>query len=124
MPKINIFLLIFFTEQPNITYNNGMNTNKPSFGFTTLAVHHGQEPDTETGAVVPMLSLATTYEQDGINQPRAGFEYSRAQNPTRAQLEKVLAGLENANYANAFASGLAALAGLMSLFAPGVKSFG
>jgi cystathionine beta-lyase/cystathionine gamma-synthase len=119
MPKINIFLLIFFTEQPNITYNNGMNTNKPSFGFTTLAVHHGQEPDTETGAVVPMLSLATTYEQDGINQPRAGFEYSRAQNPTRAQLEKVLAGLENANYANAFASGLAALAGLMSLFAPG-----
>ncbi|MDW8465735.1 MAG: PLP-dependent aspartate aminotransferase family protein [Chloroherpetonaceae bacterium] len=89
------------------------------FGFTTRAIHYGQEPDAATGAVVPMLSMATTYKQDGINQPRGGFEYSRAQNPTRAQLEKVLAGLENATYSNAFASGLAALAGLMSLFVPG-----
>jgi cystathionine beta-lyase/cystathionine gamma-synthase len=96
-----------------------MNADKLSFGFTTRAVHYGQEPDTQTGAVVPMMSLATTYKQDGINQPRAGFEYSRAQNPTRAQLEKVLAGLEKAHYANAFSSGLAALAGLMSLFEPG-----
>lgn len=63
-----------------------------------------------------MLSMATTYKQDGINQPRGGFEYSRAQNPTRAQLEHVLAGLENAMYCNAFSSGLAALAALMSLF--------
>lgn len=88
-------------------------------GFTTRAIHYGQEPDAATGAVVPMLSMATTYKQDGINQPRGGFEYSRAQNPTRAQLETVLAGLENATYCNAFASGLAALAALMSLFAPG-----
>mgnify|MGYP001097671652 CR=1 FL=1 len=96
-----------------------MHTDNALLGFTTRAVHYGQEADAETGAVVPMISLATTYKQDGINQPRAGFEYSRAQNPTRAQLEKVLAGLENARYANAFSSGLAALAGLMSLFAPG-----
>ncbi|MGQ9805437.1 MAG: trans-sulfuration enzyme family protein [Chlorobiales bacterium] len=100
-----------------------MNTDKSrlqsSFGFTTNAVHHAQDADERTGAVVPMLSLATTYKQDGINQARSGFEYARAQNPTREQLEKVLAGLENAQYANAFSSGLAALAGLMSLFEPG-----
>ena len=88
------------------------------FGFSTRAIHHAQEPDEKTGAVVPLLSMATTYKQDGINQPRGGFEYSRAQNPTRAQLEQVLAGLENAAYCNAFSSGLAALAALMSLFDP------
>lgn len=90
-----------------------------SFGFTTNTVHHAQDADEETGAVVPMLSLSTTYKQDGVNQPRGGFEYARAQNPTRAQLEKVLAGLENARFANAFSSGLAALAGLMSFLEPG-----
>ncbi len=99
-----------------------MNTDKlplqSSFGFTTNAVHHAQDADEQTGAVVPLLSLATTYKQDGINQQRGGFEYARAQNPTRKQLEAVLAGLENAQYANAFSSGLAALAALMSLFEP------
>ncbi|MFQ3598549.1 MAG: PLP-dependent aspartate aminotransferase family protein [Chloroherpetonaceae bacterium] len=103
--------------------SSDMNIDKPSFqtpfGFTTNAVHHAQDADAQTGAVVPMLSLATTYKQDGINQQRGGFEYARAQNPTRQQLEAVLAGLENAQYANAFSSGLAALAGLMSLFEPG-----
>ncbi len=92
--------------------------DKKRCGFSTRAIHHAQEPDEKTGAVVPMLSMATTYKQDGINQPRGGFEYSRAQNPTRAQLEQVLAGLENAMYCNAFSSGLAALAALMSLFEP------
>ncbi len=94
-------------------------TESKQFGFTTKSIHHGQEADEATGAVVPMLSLATTYKQDGINEPRGGFEYSRAQNPTRQQLETVLAALENAAYANAFSSGLAALAGVMSLFEPG-----
>ncbi|MFN3385124.1 MAG: trans-sulfuration enzyme family protein [Candidatus Thermochlorobacter sp.] len=92
--------------------------DKKRYGFSTRSIHHAQEPDEKTGAVVPMLSMATTYKQDGINQPRGGFEYSRAQNPTRAQLEQVLAGLENAAYCNAFSSGLAALAALMSLFEP------
>lgn len=99
--------------------NLGKSPRQSSFGFSTNAVHHAQDADEQTGAVVPMLSLATTYKQDGINQARGGFEYARAQNPTRKQLEAVLAGLENAQYANAFASGLAALAGLMSLFEPG-----
>ncbi|MBC8042625.1 MAG: PLP-dependent transferase [Rhizobacter sp.] len=92
---------------------------KNAKGFTTKSIHHAQQADEKTGAVVPMLSLATTYKQDGINEPRGGFEYSRAQNPTRQQLEAVLAGLENAAYCNAFSSGLAALAGVMSLFEPG-----
>lgn len=95
-----------------------MNSEK-YFGFTTKAIHYGQDADPATGAVVPMLSMATTYKQDGINRARGGYEYSRAQNPTREQLEKVLAKLENAQFCNAFSSGLAALAGLMSLFEPG-----
>lgn len=99
--------------------NHEPSHRKRALGFSTNAIHHGQEPDAATGAVVPNLSLATTYKQDGINQTRAGFEYSRAQNPTRAQLETVLAGLENAEFANAFASGLAALAGLTSILNPG-----
>ncbi|MDX2129789.1 MAG: aminotransferase class I/II-fold pyridoxal phosphate-dependent enzyme [Chloroherpetonaceae bacterium] len=97
------------------------NSNKiiQPLGFSTKSIHVFQEPDKETGAVVPLLSTATTFKQDGINTTRGGFEYSRAQNPTRAQLEGALASLEEAAFCNAFSSGLAALAGLMSIFEPG-----
>ena len=76
-------------------------------GFETLAVHAGQEPDAETGAVVPPLHLATTYAQEGVGRHK-GFEYSRTGNPTRATLESSLAALEGARFGVAFASGMAA----------------
>ncbi len=88
-------------------------------GFATRAVHAGQEPDTETGAVVPPIHLATTFAQDGVGAKRAGFEYSRTDNPTRRRLEAALADLEGATHAVAFSSGMAATTAVLMLLSPG-----
>ncbi|MBL7488566.1 cystathionine gamma-synthase [Frankia sp. AgB1.9] len=77
-------------------------------GFETVAVHAGQEPDPATGAVVVPIHLASTFAQDGIGGLRAGFEYARSGNPTRAALETSLAALEGGRVGLAFSSGLAA----------------
>jgi cystathionine gamma-synthase len=77
-------------------------------GFETLAVHAGQQPDPATGAVVVPIHQASTFAQDGIGGLRAGFEYARSGNPTRAALETSLAALEGGRVGLAFASGLAA----------------
>jgi cystathionine gamma-synthase len=76
-------------------------------GFETRAVHAGQEPDPSTGAVVPPISLSTTFAQQGVGRHR-GWEYARSANPTRAALETAIASLEGARHGLAFASGLAA----------------
>ena len=55
-------------------------------GFSTRAIHAGQQPDPSTGAVVPAVSLSTTFAQDGVGGHK-GFEYSRSGNPTRSALE-------------------------------------
>jgi len=90
-----------------------------SDGFETRAIHAGQPADPRTGAVVPAISLATTFAQDAVGD-HAGFEYSRTGNPTRAALETCLASLEGAARGLAFASGMAAEdAVLRALVAPG-----
>ncbi|MDT3439597.1 PLP-dependent transferase [Pseudofrankia sp. BMG5.37] len=71
-------------------------------------MHAGQEPDPATGAVVVPIHPASTFAQDGIGGLRAGFEYARSGNPTRAALETSLAALEGGRFGLAFASGLAA----------------
>ena len=78
-----------------------------SFGFETLAIHAGQEPDPTTGAVVVPIYQTSTYVQSevGVHQ---GYEYSRSGNPTRTALETCLAALEGGRTGLAFASGLAA----------------
>jgi cystathionine gamma-synthase len=76
-------------------------------GFETRAVHAGQDPDPATGAVVPPISLATTFAQSAVGEHR-GYEYGRTGNPTRAALETAIASLEGARYGLAFASGMAA----------------
>jgi len=78
------------------------------FGFDTLAIHAGQEPDATTGAVVPPIYQVSTYKQDGVGGLRGGYEYSRSANPTRTALEECLAALEAGRRGLAFASGLAA----------------
>jgi cystathionine gamma-synthase len=87
-------------------------------GFETLAIHAGQPPDPVTGAVVPPVSLATTFAQDAVAKPR-GFEYARSGNPTRAALEACLAALEGAAHGLAFSSGLAAEDSLLHCLEPG-----
>src|SRR5262245_65961891 len=79
-----------------------------TFGFETLAIHAGQEPDPRTGAVVPPIYQTSTYAQDAVGAPRHGYEYSRTANPTRTALEECLAALEGGRRGLAFASGLAA----------------
>lgn len=87
-------------------------------GFETAAIHAGQDPDPQTGAVVPAIQLATTYAQDAVGHDR-GFEYSRSGNPTRAILEVALAALEGASVGFAFASGLAAEDAVLRCLRPG-----
>ncbi|MCI0550325.1 MAG: cystathionine gamma-synthase [Anaerolineae bacterium] len=76
--------------------------------FETLAIHAGQEPDPNNGAVMTPVYFTSTYMQDGVGKPRQSYEYSRTMNPTRKALQDCLAALEGGNYGLAFASGLAA----------------
>jgi cystathionine gamma-synthase len=76
--------------------------------FETIALHAGQEPDPQTGAVVPPIHQVSTFKQDGVGGLRGGYEYSRSANPTRTALEECLAAIEGGARGLAFASGLAA----------------
>lgn len=87
--------------------------------FDTLAVHAGAEPDELTGAVSPPIYQTSTYAQDGVGEPRGGYEYARSQNPTRERLERAVAALEGGAHGIAFASGSAVTAALAELAQPG-----
>ena len=88
------------------------------YKFRTRAIRHAQEPDPQTGAIVPPVSLSTTFVQDspGVHK---GYDYSRSGNPTREEFEKCLANLESAEYGFAFASGCSACTTLMHLLKKG-----
>ncbi|MDR1097130.1 MAG: PLP-dependent aspartate aminotransferase family protein [Tannerella sp.] len=100
-----------------------MSLNSRYEGFSTKAVHAGEEPDFREGAtgdVVVPIHLSTTYARQKVTVPTAGYEYVRTQNPTRRALEIKLASLENAKYGLAFSCGLAAeTTVLLSLLNPG-----
>jgi cystathionine gamma-synthase len=96
----------------------GERGTQEGWGFETRAVHTGQAPDATTGAVVPPITLSTTFAQDAVGEHK-GFEYSRSQNPTRASLEECMATLEGAAHGYAFASGLAAEDSVLRLLTPG-----
>jgi len=83
---------------------------KRSWRPETLAVHLGLAPDAATGAVVPPLHLATTFERDADGSYPRGYVYARGDNPTRAVFETAMATLEGGREAAAFASGSAAAA--------------
>jgi cystathionine beta-lyase/cystathionine gamma-synthase len=87
--------------------------------FETLAVHAGAEPDELTGAVSPPIYQTSTYAQDGVGRPRAGYAYARAQNPTRERHERAVAALEGAAHGIAFASGSAVTAAIAQLASAG-----
>eukprot|EP00937_MAST-01D_sp_MAST-1D-sp2_P001952 g1952.t1 len=91
-------------------------------GVGTIAVHVGQEPNAETGAVTVPISLATTFAQAspgktcGLSMPESfghGFEYSRTGNPTRGAYERQMAALEHSRHCCAFSSGMAAVAAIV-----------
>ena len=90
------------------------------WAFETLAIHAGQEPDEASGAVVPPISLSTTFAQSEVGVHK-GYEYSRSGNPTRTSMETQIASLEAARHGLAFASGLAAEDNVMRLLTQGQR---
>jgi cystathionine gamma-lyase/cystathionine beta-lyase/cystathionine gamma-lyase/homocysteine desulfhydrase len=87
-------------------------------GFSTVAIHAGNEPDSATGAVSVPIYQTSTYAQEGLGKHK-GFEYARTQNPTRLALEKNIAALEGAKYGFAFASGMSATDAILKLVKAG-----
>ncbi len=85
--------------------------------FRTLAVHAGQRPDPTTGATIPPVHLSSTFTQEKVGKHK-GFEYARAANPTRTDLEIMIAALENARFGAAFSSGMAAIHAVFSILEP------
>lgn len=87
-------------------------------GFSTTAIHAGNEPDVATGAVSVPIYQTSTYKQDALGEHK-GFEYARTQNPTRLALEKNIAALEGAEFGFAFASGMSATDACLKLVKAG-----
>src|SRR3982751_373491 len=87
-------------------------------GFSTTAIHAGQEPDEATGAVTVPIYQTSTYAQEGLGKNK-GFEYARTQNPTRSAVERNIAALEGARFGYAFASGMAAIDATLRLVKAG-----
>ncbi len=87
-------------------------------GFATRAIHDGQHSDPLTGAVNVPLYLTSTYAQEEIGKHK-GYEYSRVSNPTRDALEANLASLEGGTSAHVFASGMAAITAMITMFRSG-----
>ena len=92
-----------------------------SLNINSLLIHGGIDGDETTGAVNVPVYQTSTYKQDALGKTRGGWEYSRTGNPTRAALEKLVADLEKGEYGLAFASGLAAISTVLSLFKAGDK---
>ena len=89
-------------------------------GFATKCIYgNGRERiKNDTGAISFPIYQTATFEHPAVGQS-TGFDYSRLQNPTRQQLEKVVASLEGGCDALAFSSGMAAISALMEIFKPG-----
>jgi cystathionine beta-lyase/cystathionine gamma-synthase len=96
----------------------GESSLPPDAGFSTRAIHAGQEPDPTTGAVVVPIYQTSTYAQEALGRHK-GYEYARTHNLTRASLERNLAALEGGRHGLCFASGLAATNTLLQTLSAG-----
>lgn len=97
---------------------NNMDEYIKTLGFATRCAHAGRVKEDGTGAVTAPIYPSSTYRVDYPGD-ESGYVYSRAHNPTRRTLEESLATLENAEFAYAYASGLAALNALFSALKTG-----
>jgi cystathionine gamma-lyase len=95
-----------------------MKTDWNKTGFGTRAIHAGQEPDPQTGAVMTPIYQTSTYAQESPGKHR-GYEYSRTDNPTRTAYQECMAALEDGKHALAFASGLACTSTIIQTLKPG-----
>jgi cystathionine beta-lyase/cystathionine gamma-synthase len=95
-----------------------MNKNRKLAGFATRAIHVGQEPDLESGAISAPIHPTSTYVQQEIGKNK-GYEYARVSNPTRTRLEQNLAALEGGITSRVFASGMAAINAICTMYKSG-----
>lgn len=86
--------------------------------FDTTLIHAGATTDPHTGAVNTPIFQTSTYAQEELGKHK-GYEYSRTKNPTRDGIESLIAECEGGKYGFAFASGMAALGTILSLFKSG-----
>ena len=87
-------------------------------GFSTRAIHDGQEPDPLTGAVTVPIYATSTYAQKELGKD-IRYDYARGANPTRDRLETNLASLEGGIASRVFASGMAAIDALCAMYKSG-----
>ena len=87
-------------------------------GFSTRAIHAGQEPDPTTGAVMVPIYQTSTYVQEALGKNK-GYEYARTHNRTRQALEANLAALEGGAHGLCFGSGLASATTLLMTLSAG-----
>ena len=85
-----------------------------STGFSTKALHVGQEPEGMTGAIIPPIFATSTYVQESPGKHK-GFDYARSHNPTRYAYERCVAALEGGVAGFAFSSGMAASSTVLEL---------
>ena len=82
--------------------------------FNTKTVHKGQKPEELYGSVSLPIYQTSTFKQNKIGEYT--YDYSRAGNPTRTNLEENICSLEEGKDAISFASGLAAISSVVQLF--------
>lgn len=88
-------------------------------GFSTRAIHAGNDANQLHGGVTEPIDLSTTYAQPAPGKPSACFDYTRCGNPTVLALQRNLASLEQTKYALAFNSGLSATICVLSMLKQG-----
>lgn len=86
--------------------------------FGTKAIHAGVEPDPTTGAIMTPIYQTSTYVQESPAKHK-GYAYARGANPTRNQLQKNIAALENGKFGLCFSSGMGATDAVLRLLNPG-----
>jgi cystathionine beta-lyase/cystathionine gamma-synthase len=87
-------------------------------GFSTDAIHVGQEPDALTGAIVAPIYQTSTYVIEEMGKSK-GYDYARTNHPNRKALERTIAKLEGGSAAYVFTSGMAAIDSVFRLLRPG-----
>ena len=102
-------------DQPAPTPGFG---NWEDTGFATRAIHVGQDPDPQTGAVIVPVYQTSTFAQSEVGEHK-GWDYARSGNPTRDALQSAIASLENGRHGFAFASGLAGSDAVLRTLSPG-----
>ena len=91
--------------------------SKKNKNFSTKVIHVGQNPEKLYGAVSLPIYLTSTFKQEEFGEYE--YDYSRAGNPTRTNLEENIASLENGKGAVAFSSGMGAISAVIHLLSAG-----